>query len=417
MKHFFTSVMLVTIAAMVQAQCVTTISNVSNVKCNGQCNGSATATAVGVPNYNYLWQPGGMSTQTVTGLCPNTYTVTVVDGNSCVSSATVSITEPAVLTSTFTVTHATCGGVCNGSITAFPSGGTSPYGHKWNSNPVQNGATASGLCAGAYKDSITDANGCKTVLGPITVNQPTPISVGMIGGGIPCNGGTSGYSTATASGGNPSVVSGYLYSWTTTPSQTTATATGLSSGNYTCTVTDSSGCTGKGSINLTQPAAFTYSASSSNASCATCCNGSATASTTGGTAPFSYLWSNSQNTQTATGLCPGNYTVCVMDANGCTQSSCSTVSVNFTTGILEAWAGDGITISPNPSEGIFNLQFSDKNVHSVKIVNPMGATVLEEQQITPGKTEIDLSSQPNGVYFIAISGASGVSNKKIVLNK
>lgn len=418
MKKFFTIILLSATTLMARAQCVTTISSSTNVQCNGQCNGAATATTIGIPNYNYLWQPGGMTTASVTGLCAGTYTVNVVDGNSCVSSATVTITQPVVMTVSSTQVNVSCGGSCDGSITAFVSGGTSPYSHKWNTTPVQTGATATGLCAGAYKDSITDANGCQIVLGPVTITQPTPVTVGIIGGGISCNGDSNGSATANASGGSPSTVNGYSYSWSTSPSQTTATATGLSAGTYTCTVTDSLGCSGLANFTLTEPAAFTYSTSTANASCTTCCDGAAFSSATGGTAPYSYLWfPGMQATQNISGVCPGNYTVCITDANGCTQSPpCSAVSVNFNNGIHEIPAADVIDIFPNPSTGKFTLELLNNNFYTMKITNPYGETILEEQKTTK-RSEMDISTMPGGFYFITITTEDGVSNIKIVLNK
>jgi hypothetical protein len=347
-----------------------------------------------------------------------TYTVNVVDGSSCVSSATVAITEPAALSATSTHSNASCGGICDGAITAFPSGGTSPYSHKWTTSPVQTGATATGLCAGIYKDSITDANGCKTVLGPITVTQPVPVAALVTCGGVSCNGGNNGTSSVTASGGSPAV-SGYTYSWSTSPTQTTATATGLSAGNYTCTVTDSLGCTGKGNCTVNQPTVFTYSASSTDASCATCCDGAASSAPSGGTTPYSYAWNpGGQTTQNISGVCPGNYTVCITDAHGCIQSSCSSVSVNYATGMNELPTGvNEIYIFPNPSTGKFDLQLLNNSPHSMKIINPLGESVFEDNKITSMKTEFDLSALPNGVYCIAVTSSNGTSNKKIVLNK
>lgn len=214
----------------------------------------------------------------------------------------------------------------------------------------------------------------------------------------------------------PSVISGYLYSWSTSPSQTTATATGLSAGTYTCTVTDSLGCTGTNSFTLTEPAVFTYSATSTNASCSNCCDGSASASPTGGTSPYTYVWSNGASVQSISALCPGNYTVCVTDANGCT-SPCVNVSVNFTIGINEINSESEVSVFPNPSTGKFHLNLLQSNNCIIKIVNPMGETILEDTKINSAKTEIDLSAQPSGIYFIEIISPAGTCMKKMILNK
>lgn len=415
MKRFFTSILLAAITVMVQAQCVTTISSSTNVKCTGQCDGTATATAIGIPTYNYLWQPGGMTTASVTGLCAGNYTVTVVDGASCASSATVAITAPTPLSATSTQVNASCGGACNGSITAFASGGTSPYSHKWTTTPPQTGATATGLCAGVYRDSITDANGCKTVLGPVTITQPVPVTANVTCGSVSCFGGNNGTAAVAASGGSPGAA-GYTYSWSTTPAKTTASISGLAAGTYSCTVTDSLGCSGMGSCTLSEPAALTYSTSSTNATCSTCCDGAASSTVTGGTPPYTYLWSAGLSTQNISGVCPGNYTVCITDANGCSQSSCSSVSVNFNNSINEYPPADVIDIYPNPSTGKFNLELLNNSSYSIKISNPLGQDILEERKTTK-KSSIDLSDWPDGVYFLTITTKDGLSNLKIVLDK
>jgi hypothetical protein len=124
----------------------------------------------------------------------------------------------------------------------------------------------------------------------------------------------------------------YSYTWYTTPIQTTQTATGLASGTYTVCVTDGHGCTACNYsvfVDSTNCTGFAISASSANASCTSCSDGTATVSTTGGHAPFTYTWYTSpiQTTQTATGLPVGSYAVCVNDVYGCTL--CDTVTIGI----------------------------------------------------------------------------------------
>ncbi|HLG33806.1 MAG TPA: hypothetical protein VI757_02915, partial [Bacteroidia bacterium] len=115
----------------------------------------------------------------------------------------------------------------------------------------------------------------------------------------------------------------YIYTWLTSPIQTTQTATGLASGTYTVCVTDAQGCTACNSnvfVDSTNCTGFAITANAVNASCTLCNDGSATASVTAGTPPYSYTWYTSpiQTTDTATGLPQGNYAVCVTDLYGCT---------------------------------------------------------------------------------------------------
>lgn len=111
----------------------------------------------------------------------------------------------------------------------------------------------------------------------------------------------------------------FTYSWNTVPIQTTQSATGLSAGNYTVTVTPPTGCPTQANITITEPLALAQTSIIQNASNCGSSNGSASITITGGTAPYTYLWAPSGGTSsTASTLTGGNYTVTVTDQKGCT---------------------------------------------------------------------------------------------------
>lgn len=142
-------------------------------------------------------------------------------------------------------------------------------------------------------------------------------SVSSSANNILCNGGTGSASVMIA-GGNPP----YTYSWNPT-GQTTSTATGLSQGIYTVTITDASGCSATDTVLITEPTALTTTITSTN-SCGS--SGSASVNVTGGVPAYTYLWSNGASVNLATGLSPGNYSVLITDANGCTNTASVTIS-------------------------------------------------------------------------------------------
>ena len=126
----------------------------------------------------------------------------------------------------------------------------------------------------------------------------------------------NGTATANISCGNPS---GFLYSWNTSPVQTTQTATGLCPGSYTVTVSASCSNNYTGTIIVSgSNSNITLSTTVSNAGCNT--TGIATVTPSGGLTPYSYLWSNGQTTQSATSLVAGTYTITVTDSIGCSQT-------------------------------------------------------------------------------------------------
>lgn len=165
------------------------ITGQSNVSCNGGSDGSLTATASnGTTNYSYSWSNGATTnntpstTNTITGLVAGTYTVTITDNNSCTATASSTISQPTIglSVSTNVNNHVSCSGGSDGSVSATPSGGTPSYTYSWSNAGTT--ATVSGLSAGTYTVTVTDANGC-TQTDAATVNSPTPLSGGTIGTG------------------------------------------------------------------------------------------------------------------------------------------------------------------------------------------------------------------------------------------
>ncbi len=141
------------------SQCLVQVTQ-NNVTCFGACNGTASAFPIGVGPYTYTWMPGNMSTQNVTGLCAGIYTLSMFDaGFGCTATATVTITQPQILSLILNSTPASCPSCCDGTITATGGGGTAPFNYSWTP-PVGTGNTATGLCVGTYSCCVTDANGC-----------------------------------------------------------------------------------------------------------------------------------------------------------------------------------------------------------------------------------------------------------------
>lgn len=235
-KIYILSIVLLTSIAA-HSQCSVLVNSSTNVTCNGACDGSASLTSIGLPPYTYSWMPQGQTVQNPTDLCPGTHTVTMIDANSCQSTATLVITEPAVLASTTTHNDASCNGACDGDATAQPTGGTQPYTYLWDTTAAsQFTQTATNLCAGTYSVLITDANGCTTT-NTVTVSEPPVLVIATSSVPATCQACTDGSATATVGGGTPS----YTYLWQP-GGQTTATATNLAEGSYTVTVTDAQGC-------------------------------------------------------------------------------------------------------------------------------------------------------------------------------
>jgi gliding motility-associated-like protein len=322
----------------------------TDLSCNGVCNGTATVTPVGgSAPYTVSWNgavpgiviPAGGS-NTITGLCasPPGHTVTVTDNNNCPITINFNINEPPPLTTTTVGTNLTCNGVCNGTATTTPVGGSGNYNYVWvavlpgSFTGGQGTPTITGACAGTYIVTITDDSSC-TVIDSVIITEPNLLDPNVSFTNITCNGANDGTAISIPIGGTPPYAS---INWTDIANNPIfGNGIGpLAAGQYVVTVVDDSGCVAMDTITIIDPAPFTVNATPTNASCGTVCDGVITAVPSGGTgnpANFTYQWDDAplnQATQTATGLCAGVYTVIVTDSNGCVATDFDTV-VNIVT--------------------------------------------------------------------------------------
>ncbi len=301
----------------------------TNISCFNGSDGTATVTITNgsLANYNFFWD-NGATTATATGLNASTHGVTITDNNGCLVTESITLTQPTQLQITFATDAATCGNGSDGSITATVSGGV-PFGngsytYAWSAGGTANGAMLQNGAPGNYTVTVTDANGC-TILGAATIGSPPIIVATLTTTHVTCNGLANGQLNVTASGGEGS----FTYLWNNPGASTGTSISNLAPGNYNVVVTDGVGCTVSATVTITQPAVLAVSTSKFDVICPPDTDGSAIALPTGGTSPFSYLWSNGSTTANISNLGTGTYSVTVTDANGCTASA--TVQIVSTT--------------------------------------------------------------------------------------
>jgi gliding motility-associated-like protein len=331
----------------------------TNILCFGASTGSATATALGGSSpYDYVWTGSAGTLQTtnniagpnsLSGLAAGTYTVTITDNSSCTATTTVTITQPAsaAAVSITASTDASCGSG-NGSATATATGGSSPYDYVWTgsagtlqtTNNIAGANTLSGLVAGTYTVTITDNNNCTSSVVATIANTGGATTTITAQTNVLCAGATTGSATASASGG----ASPYDYVWTG-PAGTLQTTNnvagtdalnGIGAGTYTVTVTDNSGCISTATATITEPSATSVSITAFTDATCGAVNGSATATATGGSSPYDYVWTGPAGTlqttnniagaNTLSGLAAGTYTVSITDDNNCVSSTTATIA-------------------------------------------------------------------------------------------
>ena len=278
--------------------------------CNGASTGSITLNiSGGTAPYTYAWS-NGATTQNLTNVGAGTYTVTVKDANGCTATSVVTLNQPTAIVATISSTNVKCNGDKNGTASVSVIGGTSPYTTQWSNNTTTTSIT--GLAAGAYTVTVTDNKGC-TKTASVTITEPSKLIATPTGSALICGGGNDGTASVNVAGGSLP----YKYKWSN--GATSASLFGLTAGNYTVTVTDAAGCTATAIAVVSQPAAIEITSIADNPKCYNGADGSAEVTVTGGTAPYTYTWSNGATTAKITGLTAGTFTVTVSDAKGCSK--------------------------------------------------------------------------------------------------
>ncbi len=277
----------------------------------GASDGTATANASGGASpYTYSWSSGG-SDASISGLAAGEYTVTVTDNSGCVDVCSVTLESPGGPTATCSVGSAPDCGQSNGSASVSVSGGATPYSYSWSSGG--SGASESGLAAGNYTVTVTDANSCSTTC-DVTLSEPGGPTASCSVGSHPGCGESNGSASVSVSGG----ATPYSYSWSSGGSG--ASESGLAAGNYTVTVTDANSCSTTCDVTLSEPGGPTASCSVGSHPGCNIANGSASVSPSGGATPYSYNWSSGESSASISGKGPGNYAVTVTDANNCSTT-------------------------------------------------------------------------------------------------
>jgi gliding motility-associated-like protein len=353
-----------------------------NLSCNGSSNGSINITAGGgTGTLNFNWG-GGITSEDRSGLSAGIYTVTISDQNGCSTTNTASISEATAITVTTASSNITCNGNANGSINLTASGGTGTFSYNWGGGITTE--DRSGLSAGTYNVTISDANGC-TVTRQISITEPAALTISATSVNVSCNGNSNGRIDITVSGGTSS----YSYNWSNASS--TQNLSGLNSGNYSLTVTDANGCTvASSAIAISEPAAIVLSGSSTaSSSCNN--NGAIALSVNGGTGPYAFLWSNGSTSEDLNSIAGGNYSVTVSDANGCTSSTALTVA-----------GGSALNISLDANDEACGQAGTGSITTTVS-----GGTSPYTFIWSNGATSEDISALASGLYTLTVTDIEG----------
>ena len=420
-------------SVIVFAQPVSTTNTSSPSTCDGSAqftdSSTVVSTSISWSDSSSVIQQGGYY---LFGLCPGVYTVSYSDTSA--SNQTYTFTIGSGSSNPCNGFYATASAVpstdttnCNGSITIYPFGGSSPYSYTWGNTVAGNVSSATNVCAGLGYCVVSDANGCN-----YTVQYNIPDSSGN--GGGPCAGfyasisvspstdslSCNGTASVTVSGG----VAPFYYVWNNPVLDSSNYISNLCPGTYTCSITDANGCNYSVQGNITDSTGSTgnpclgffaqavvYPSSDSLS-----CNGVIAVSAFGGSGTYTYTLATgaSSSTGTFTSLCPGNYLVVASDTNNGCYFTVSAVIVDSS-----YYFPDSSNIISNPSYGdstitdtldyswIYDCAYDLGSIDSAYI---LGNTLSGADSVIVTWILIDSTGQYIGSYDVSYptGGSSGV---------
>lgn len=373
--------------------------------CFGDTTGSIITNSSNT-DLNYLWSTGD-TTANLTNLSVGMYTLIATDSANCVDTLMVTLTQPDSLQlSVGAVTNVTCRSGNDGAIaSATVLGGTATYTYLWSDANASTTDSLDNLSAGLYILTVTDANGC-TVVGTASVTEPIDsISIGYTATPVTCGNTSDGTATALPING----IAAYTYQWdATASSQTGATATGLTSGTYSVTVTDALGCTAT-ALGIFVPAniaidtnSITLVALDSTVDCDLLPTGSLRINTVNN---YTYLWSDGSTNQQADNLAAGPYAVTVSNNQNCSVVLYDTIVAPFVPDVQPFIDVFNNTSSAGVSGDVFNIS-AGNNQTSLGVqydwtVSDMDAVIANA--LVPNTT---VSANRSGTYLLTLTATA-----------
>jgi len=363
--------------------------------CAGTCVSIGT-NITGVTPYTFTWAATSgivcahCAYPTVCPTVTTVYTETVADpltGCSSVNTVTVTVKPSPVIAITATDP---CGSG-TGTATAHATGGTLPYTYSWSSG--QTTSSVSGLIPGTYTVTVTGKNGCSTSAAVTIISLPAP-SVTATTTSV-CGTAGTGTATATVTGG----VSPYTYSWS--DGKTTSTITGLTSGNYTVTVTGANGCKGAAVATVTSNPLPPDFAGANQTTCSGTCV-SIGNSTVG--APYTFTWAATSGIICAhcayPTVCPTVTTVYTETVTN-TNTGCSSVSKVT------------VTVKPSP---VITMAVTDAcgSGAGTATAHVSGGTAPYKYSWSSGQTTSSVTGLIPGGYTVTVTGSNGCSTSATI---
>nr|MBK9649982.1 gliding motility-associated C-terminal domain-containing protein [Bacteroidota bacterium] len=400
---------------------VVTNDSIIKTLCSSSIDGAIYISVSGNGPFTYLWT-GGSTLQDLINVASGSYTVTVTDTNSCVTTANFTIAPTLPLNLNMNAVSASCG-VANGYAFVQVSLGTAPYTYLWTGGATTD--TISNLVAATYSVTVTDKNGCSDTAS-VVVNASNQILYNVDSVvNVNCNGDSTGAIYVN-------VVNASVFSYQWSNGATTSNLLNVPAGIYTLSITGPNGCFADTTLTISQPLPIISNITSTPAGC-TLAYGTATVNPTGGNGAYTYLWSSGSTLNTAVNLLSGYVSVTISDVKGCTLTDSVYVGISSQITVTSdslnnpkcAGGNDGaIYISVN--NGILPYTFiwsngvtSEDNLnipggaYTVIVTDSVGcADTVSYNLFEPNALSLGFSSTPpscianNGSITVSVSGGT-----------
>ncbi|HXH18808.1 MAG TPA: gliding motility-associated C-terminal domain-containing protein [Chitinophagales bacterium] len=294
----------------------------ADASCYGVADGAITSIiSGGSPPFSYDWSNGAI-TSGISNIAEGSYSVTVTDDNNCTVAQTATVDAPSEISFNTSITQVLCSGGNNGGIKLSPSGGTPPYTASWSNGETT--LTISDLPPDVYSVTVTDAHGC-TRDTSIALTSVSEYDVETVVTNATCDGAANGSIQADILNGTTPP---YSYMWSN--GATTSTITNIAPGVYSVTVTDSLNCLRSDTATVMAGESLTITHEVTDESCPGSADGKIIVAVSGGTEPYSYLWSTEATTPSLQNITAGIYSLTVTDYDDCTGRD--TIIVGVTSG-------------------------------------------------------------------------------------
>ncbi len=354
--------------------------------CPGGTNGSATLSSTGCPcqfsTCTYLWD-NGVTTKPNNSLTSGWHSVNVNHPDGCVVVSNVFIPYPLPIVVDTVIIQNVCFGENFGSIELISSN-YQPVTYNWSNGGLINEIDS--LSVGSYTVFVSDARGCFDSL-QFNITQPEALIVTAETTPIQCAGDNNGQIMIGGQGGTGN------YTYWLNEQLTSPLNSSLTSGDYVISLMDENACSSQDlSVTIIEPEPLVLTLTSTPQE--NVLDGTASASVTGGTAPYSYSWNdiNNQTEEVVVYLNSGWYTVNITDANGCQVTD--SVFVEYNAGIAEPLS-QSIGVYPNPVDDLLNISVM------VDFITIFDASGRECGRYVCGE-QFDVSRLQSGVYQLFI---------------